>query len=245
MVSGQPEKSCSFCRRVPDPDEALFENSEARICVGCLDLCDELLADDVAGVWSGPTVAFQVGSPPRVLGHKFELVRSHLRRSISCRIVLWSSGGQESLARELLLQMRAEVCAADGDLVEERNAGNGVLVAVATPHNGTKSERGDLAEDFELLRRWGIPGVDLGRLDLESEITRLVPADLAWECGAVPVHRGKDMLIVALAVPTDETAIIRLKEVTGMDVEVVAASPEAIQAALRRYYPPIAIAPDR
>jgi type IV pilus assembly protein PilB len=72
-----------------------------------------------------------------------------------------------------------------------------------------------------LARQYRVPAVDLDRVQLDPRIIKLVPADLALKHQVLPLRRVGRTLTIAMANPTDATAIDAVKFVTRYDVEPV------------------------
>jgi type IV pilus assembly protein PilB len=87
-----------------------------------------------------------------------------------------------------------------------------------------------------LSRQYGVPAINLAEFDIEPEIIALVPKDVAQRHRTIPVNRAGSSLIVAMADPSNITAIDDLKFVTGYNIEVVVASEVAITTALQKYF---------
>lgn len=66
--------------------------------------------------------------------------------------------------------------------------------------------------------------IDLRRVRPEREMMELIPIDLARHFRAVPLNRNNGTLTVALADPLDVVAIDTLQQITGLNIEVAAAT---------------------
>jgi type IV pilus assembly protein PilB len=82
-----------------------------------------------------------------------------------------------------------------------------------------------------LARQYRVPAVDLDRVVLDPKIVKLIPGDLALKHQVMPLRRLGKTLTVAMANPTDATAIDAIKFVTRCDVEPVIVG----EATLRRH----------
>ncbi|HEB54624.1 MAG TPA: type II/IV secretion system protein [bacterium] len=87
-------------------------------------------------------------------------------------------------------------------------------------------------------RAWAeLLGLEFHSLDersLDHRLRHRLPLDLAMRHQAVAVGEADGILSVALKNPFDLLAVDEIQEVTGMSVEIVLATPEAINAALER-----------
>jgi GGDEF domain-containing protein len=67
---------------------------------------------------------------------------------------------------------------------------------------------------------------------LPRRLKQLVPYHLALKIRCAPVGRDHDRLTIAMADPTDSSAIIQLEEATGLSIFAVSCDPEALDALL-------------
>ena len=89
--------------------------------------------------------------------------------------------------------------------------------------------------DF-VAKQYGLPTIDLGDFEIDPDVIRLVPEEVAVKHTVIPVNRAGATLILATADPSNIFAIDDIKFLTGYNVEVVVASEEQIKAAIDRYY---------
>jgi len=89
--------------------------------------------------------------------------------------------------------------------------------------------------DF-LSKQYGVPAINLKEFDVEADIIKLVPKDVAEKHLVVPVNRAGSALIVAMCDPSNIYAVDDLKFLTGYNIEAVVASEPAIREAIERYY---------
>ena len=87
-----------------------------------------------------------------------------------------------------------------------------------------------------LSKQYGVPSINLKEFDIDSEVVRLVPKDVAEKHQCIPVNRAGASLILAMSDPSNIYAIDDIKFLTGYAIEVVVASEQAIKEALERYY---------
>ena len=76
--------------------------------------------------------------------------------------------------------------------------------------------------DF-LSKQYGVPSINLKEFDVEPEIIKLVPKDVAEKHLVVPVNRAGSALIVAMCDPSNIYAVDDLKFLTGYNIEAVVA----------------------
>src|SRR5437773_2180526 len=87
-----------------------------------------------------------------------------------------------------------------------------------------------------LEREYRLPVVDPLSLDIPREVLALVPHSLVMKHHLVPTSLVRSTLTLAMADPSNLTAINEVKFLTGYDVKVAVAAPTVIQHAIERYY---------
>ena len=87
-----------------------------------------------------------------------------------------------------------------------------------------------------LSKHYGVPSINLDEFEIDEQIIKLIPRDLAGQHQILPVNRAGSSLIVAMSDPSNLTAIDDIKFHTGLNVEVVVACEEAIRHAIEHYY---------
>ncbi len=87
-----------------------------------------------------------------------------------------------------------------------------------------------------LAKQYGVPSINLAEFEIDPEVIALVPPELAKRHQLIPVNRTGTTLIVVMADPSNIYAIDDLKFKTGLSIEVVVASEQAIDEAIQRYY---------
>jgi len=87
-----------------------------------------------------------------------------------------------------------------------------------------------------LSRQYGIPSLTLSQLDIDPEVVKLVPAQIAKKYEVLPIARSGNALTLAMADPTNVFAIDDVGFMTNLQVVPVVASQGAIRKALDRFY---------
>ncbi|MCB9537862.1 MAG: type IV-A pilus assembly ATPase PilB [Myxococcales bacterium] len=87
-----------------------------------------------------------------------------------------------------------------------------------------------------LSKHYGVPSINLDEFEIDDDVIKLIPRELAHRHQVLPINRAGSSLIVAMSDPSNLNAIDELKFNTGYHVEVVVASEEAIRDAIARYY---------
>jgi len=89
--------------------------------------------------------------------------------------------------------------------------------------------------DF-LSKQYGVPSIDLEEFEVDPEVVKLIPKEVAERHQVVPVNRVGSSLIIAMGDPSNIYAIDDIKFLTGYNIEVVVSSDAAIKKAIDRYY---------
>ena len=89
--------------------------------------------------------------------------------------------------------------------------------------------------DF-VAKQYGLPSIELAEFEIDPEVIKLIPEEVAVKHTVIPVNRAGSTLILATADPSNIFAIDDIKFLTGYNVEVVVASEEGIKGAIDRYY---------
>ncbi|MEK6607627.1 MAG: type IV-A pilus assembly ATPase PilB [Myxococcota bacterium] len=87
-----------------------------------------------------------------------------------------------------------------------------------------------------LSKQYGVPSINLAEYEIDPEIIRLIPKDVAKKHMVVPINRAGSALIVAMSDPSNIYAIDDLKFLTGYNMEIVVAAETAIIEAIAKYY---------
>ena len=87
-----------------------------------------------------------------------------------------------------------------------------------------------------LSRQYGIPSITLSQLDIDPEVLRLVPAQLAKKYEVIPIKRAGQALTLAMSDPTNVFALDDVAFLTNLQVLPVVASQGAIRKAIDRTY---------
>jgi type IV pilus assembly protein PilB len=87
-----------------------------------------------------------------------------------------------------------------------------------------------------LSRQYGVPAINLAEFEIDADVIKLIPKDVAEKHQVVPVNRAGGSLIVAMSDPSNIFAIDDIKFLTGYNIEVVVSAEASIQAAIQKYY---------
>ncbi len=87
-----------------------------------------------------------------------------------------------------------------------------------------------------LAKQYGVPSINLADFEIDPEVLKLIPKEVANRHQVIPINRSGNTLMVAMADPSNIYAIDDLKFVTSYNIDVVVASEPAIADALEKYY---------
>jgi type IV pilus assembly protein PilB len=116
---------------------------------------------------------------------------------------------------------------------EQRAKGNGHRALYALVEMGAVSDQ--LLTDYA-RQVYGVPSVDLTNFKVDPALIKLVPLEVARKYTVIPMMRRGRVLTVAMADPTNISALDDLKFLTRYDVEPVVASEFAIITAIEKSY---------
>ncbi len=84
--------------------------------------------------------------------------------------------------------------------------------------------------------QWGLPYVELGSLEIDPDVVKMVPQHLAHRHKVLAIEKTRKKLKLAIADPLNVVAFDDVRLVTGLEIEPVVASEEDIMAAINRHY---------
>ena len=87
-----------------------------------------------------------------------------------------------------------------------------------------------------LVKKLGIPLIDLSETPPERSAVQMIPMSLAERHGVLPIRRNGNRLMVAMLDPTNFFAIDDLRMVTQCEIEPVIAADSDLKKAIQRSY---------
>jgi type IV pilus assembly protein PilB len=88
----------------------------------------------------------------------------------------------------------------------------------------------------KLVDAWGVKAVDLNELEIDPELSKIIPKQSAKRYNVVPFAKEENMLFVAMADPRDLFAIEDIHLRTGFEVNSYLALPQDIRDAMTKVY---------
>jgi type IV pilus assembly protein PilB len=87
-----------------------------------------------------------------------------------------------------------------------------------------------------LSKQYGIPSIQISQLDIDPEVIKLVPAQIAKKYEVLPISRTGNQITLAMADPTNVFAVDDVGFMTNLQVVPVVASQGALRKAIERIY---------
>lgn len=87
-----------------------------------------------------------------------------------------------------------------------------------------------------LSKQFGYPSINISKFEVDPEVIKLIPAELARKYTLLPLHRMGHLLTVAMADPTNLTAIEDIRFKTELNVQPVVAPETPLKMAIEKYY---------
>jgi type IV pilus assembly protein PilB len=87
-----------------------------------------------------------------------------------------------------------------------------------------------------LSRQYGVPSINLDLINIDESVIRLIPREVADKYLVLPVSRTGATLTLAMADPTNVSAMDDIKFMTGLNIEPVVVSEPRVQDAISKFY---------
>src|SRR5712691_3948833 len=87
-----------------------------------------------------------------------------------------------------------------------------------------------------LSQQFGVPSIDLSTFEIDPNVIKVVPGDVARKYGVLHVNKTGATLTIAMGDPTNVFAMDDIKFMTGYNVEPVVASELALRKAIDKHY---------
>ena len=95
-------------------------------------------------------------------------------------------------------------------------------------------------EEEDLLRflsdHYGVPSVNLDQIEIDPEVIRLIPSEVAAKFNVVPISRIGRQLMVAMSNPANFFALDDIKFITNLEAEPFVTTEEQVRRAIDRHY---------
>jgi len=87
-----------------------------------------------------------------------------------------------------------------------------------------------------LSQHFGVPAIDLGRVEIDEGVIKIIPADVARKYTILPVAKVGAKITLAMIDPTNVFAMDDIKFMTGYNVDPVVSSESALRTSIDKYY---------
>lgn len=87
-----------------------------------------------------------------------------------------------------------------------------------------------------LTVQYGFPFLPLSNYEVDTEVLKIIPENVARQFVLIPIDRVGDTLTVAMSNPLNQQAIEDLEMVTGCDILVFVSTTTEIRKAIDHYY---------
>ncbi|MCK4415348.1 MAG: type IV-A pilus assembly ATPase PilB [Candidatus Eisenbacteria sp.] len=87
-----------------------------------------------------------------------------------------------------------------------------------------------------LSNHYGAPSVNLDQIDIDPDVVRLIPADVATKYNVIAISRIGRQLMIAIANPGNFFALDDIKFITNLEVEPFVTTEEQIRRSIDKYY---------
>ena len=118
-------------------------------------------------------------------------------------------------------------------LAEQKAAGGQLRLGSILIRDSLITE-GDLTSF--LSKQYGVPTINLADYDVDAQVIKIIPPEIAHKYQIVPVNRAGSTLIIAMSDPSNIFAIDDIKFMTGYNVEVVVVAESSIKTAIDKLY---------
>jgi type IV pilus assembly protein PilB len=89
---------------------------------------------------------------------------------------------------------------------------------------------------YYLSQKFGLPTINLAKFEVNADVIKLIPPDIARKHQVVPIQANKGTVVVAICDPASLSAMDELKFILKMNVEAVLTSFSAFDQAVGKYY---------
>src|ERR1700694_1145988 len=87
-----------------------------------------------------------------------------------------------------------------------------------------------------LSHQFGVPSIDLDSFEIDANVIKIVPAEVARKYVVLPVNKTGATLTIAMGDPTNVFAMDDIKFMPGYNVEPVVASEASLRKAIEKHY---------
>jgi type IV pilus assembly protein PilB len=133
---------------------------------------------------------------------------------------------------ELLIERDVITKAQLDKALAAQKAKGGLLGEILVGLGYVKEE--DIAQVIAM--QYGFPYLPLESYEINPDIVRLIPEDVAKEHNLIAIDRIEDLVTIAMSNPLNEKAVKEVEAVTKCDVQIFIATMTDVRNAIKRYY---------
>lgn len=89
---------------------------------------------------------------------------------------------------------------------------------------------------YYLSQKFGLPSVNLSKFEINPEIIKVVPSDLARKIRVIPIQADKQTIVVAVCDPSNMQVIEQLKFALRKNIEMVLTTYSAFETTFAKYF---------
>ena len=136
------------------------------------------------------------------------------------------------LLGELLIE-RQVITREQLEQVLSEHKGSGSLIGEILVELGFAKEE-DIAQT--LTAQYGFPYLPLDSYEIDPDIIKLIPEDLARKYMFIPVDKLGSSLSIAISNPLNHEAISKIETLVGLNVQIFVSTSSDIRNAVNKYY---------
>ena len=87
-----------------------------------------------------------------------------------------------------------------------------------------------------ISKQSGVATIELSRMQIDQEVVKSIPKEMALECLVLPIDKLGKLLTVAMVCPLDMVTIAEIEQMTELRVKAVLCHYDDIQIAVQHYY---------
>ncbi len=87
-----------------------------------------------------------------------------------------------------------------------------------------------------LSKQYGFPAIDLSKIEVSTELLKLIPLEIVQKHKVLPVSRAGSTLVIATSDPTNYLVFDDIKFLTNYNIDVVVTEESALKDAINKYY---------
>src|SRR5579859_3043552 len=95
---------------------------------------------------------------------------------------------------------------------------------------------------YYLISKFGLPTINLTKFEINPDVIKLVPPDMARKHQVIPIQANKGTVVVAICDPASLSSMDELKFIVKMNVEAVLTSYSAFDQSIGKHYSGVAAA---